>query len=293
MLRQDSIILTHEGRHERREQVHADLQAAAAEAVRHRRDAAADDVALGPEEVGRERIHEGEAGLGGVAADRQEGVAFGFPGGLDGLQVHAFGGIALHAGGAAAVEHAADAAHEGLRADAVEEDAVETAVGEEAVIDRHHGGRVLRVRRAVEAERLARGQVIIAGNPAPEVDRRRALAHLFGLGEHRQPAQHLDAFGVEVLPHFAVDVLVEAPADDDLADRDHVADRVDAADDLPGRVGGRMPGPEGHLDDIIGLSLPRLAGSQRQQAQDKRCNLFQGSTSSSCSPLLLLRAVRN
>ena len=75
---------------------------------------------------------------------------------------------------------------------------------------------------------------------------------------------------MEVLPHLAVDVLVQAPSDDDLLDRDHIADGVEAADDLPGIVRRCVPGPERHLDDITGLSLPRLAGSQRQQAQDER-----------------------
>ena len=140
------------------------------------------------------------------------------------------------------------------------------AVGEVAVVDRDDVRDVVRVGGAVEAEALARGEVVIRWHAAPQVDGRRILAHLLGLGEDRKPEQHADALGVQVLADLAVNILVQAPADDDLPHRDEGADGVDAGVDLLSGVSRGVPGAERDLDDIIGLGR-RLALACRQGQQ--------------------------
>ena len=236
MLREDRVVLADEGRHEGGEKVHADLQAAGVEGVGDGRDGAADDVAFGHEESGCERALELRAPHGVEGTDGEEGVAFLRDLGFNRFDVNALGGELLAARRAAAAEHAADAADEGLRADAVEEDAVEAAVGEALVVEREDVGRVLRRGGAVEAEAFALGEVEIGRLTAPEVHRGDVVADFLRLREDRQPEQHVDAFGVQRRAHLAVNVFVEAPADDDLADGDHAAHGVEARDDLVGGI---------------------------------------------------------
>ena len=269
VLRQDGVVLAHEGRHERGVQVHADLQTTAAEAVRDGPDSHADDMALGLEEIGRHGLHEGETVLRGVAGDGQEGVALLLPGRADRVQIDPLLLEALRANRAAAVEHAAHAAHEGLRADPVQENAVKAAVTEVFVINGDDVDGVPRVRRAVEAETLACRQVVVGRYVSPQVHGGHVVAHFLGLGEHREPEQHLDVLAVEIGPHFPVDVLVQAPADDDFPDRDQVGNRVDAADDPLRRVVRRVPASQGDLHDVPGLRRGLgLARRQGEQADE-------------------------
>ena len=270
VLREDGVVLADERCHERRVQVHADLQAAATEAVGNGRHRSADDAPLRFKELRRERILELEAGLRRVAGDRKEAVALGLPGRFHRFQVDAFCSEVLCAERTAAAEHAAHAADERLGADAVEEGAVEAAVAEVAVVDRDDVGGVLRVGGAVEAEAFAGRQVVVGGHVAPQVDGGRIVAYLFGLRKYRQPDQHLDAFCVQVFADLPVDVLVDAPADDDLFHGNQAAHGIDAADDLLRRVIRLVPAAQRHLDDKRGLRLfLLLASCEGHQAKEK------------------------
>ena len=140
-----------------------------------------------------------------------------------------------------------------MRADAVQEDTVKAAVTEVAVIDGDDIRYVLRMRRTVETETFSGRQVVIGRDSPPQIDGRNVVTDFFGLSEYGQPEQHPDALRMQVLPHFPVDILVQAPADDDLPDRDEAGNSINPADDLRGRIIRRMPAAQGHLDDIAGL----------------------------------------
>ena len=272
---EDPVVLAHERRHERREEVHADLQPAGPEAVGDVRDRGTDHMALGLEIGLRDRIHEGESARRLIAGDIEEVVAPGLDFRLDRLYVNTFRLIAFHAARAAAAEHAAGSAHEGLRADPVQEHAVKAAVAEKPVVDGDDAGGVLRVRRAVEAEALARGQVETARDLSPQVHGRGILADLLRLGEDGKPKQHADVLPMQVLAHLPVNLLVQAPSDDDLLDRNHAAHRVEATDNLLRRILRRRPSAQRHLDDIPRLrsGFP-LAGRHGQQAKHQKDNPF-------------------
>jgi hypothetical protein len=126
---------------------------------------------------------------------------------------------------------------------------------------------IVEMKKAIDAEAaLAGRKVVIRRNLAGQVHGRFVFAHLFGLGEDRHPQEHLDSVRVQIITHLPVDVLVQAPTDDDFLDRDLRAHLPDPADDLFCRIVGRMPASERHLDDVAGLGGLVLAGREKQQA---------------------------
>ena len=272
---QNLIILPHEGSHKGRIKIHSYFQSTAMETVCNGSNGTAHNVPLDLEVGIYAVIHEGETLGGRIAGDGQEFVPKHFPAGFHIIQVKSLGQKLLRAQRTAAVKFAAHAAHEGLGADTVQEHAIETAVAEVVVVDGHHVGDILGIRRAVEAESLAGRQVIIGGDVAPEVHSGGVLAHFLCFGKNRQPQKHLDVFPVQVCSHLSINLFFQTPAYDDLFHRNEPANGIQPADNLFGGIIRRMPAAQGNLDNIrrfFNRFVP--ARGQCQQPHQDNCDFF-------------------
>jgi hypothetical protein len=73
---------------------------------------------------------------------------------------------------------------------------------------------------------------------------------------------------MEILSDLAIDVLVEAPAYDDLFDIDEIAYGIYPVDYPPGGIIRRMPAAERDLYYILRFILHLAAGCQYQKANE-------------------------
>ena len=263
--------MPHELRHKRSVKVHSHLEAAGAQAVGNGSHGTAHNVSFGLKKLGGHGTLECEAILRGVAGNGEECVSQIFCGSLNLVYINTFLRKPGHTLRAAAAEHAAHSADEGLRADAVQEYAVKAAVGEETVENGNHVRGVLRVGRAVEPEPLSRREVVVGRQIAPKVYRQGVVAHFFRFCEHRKPEKHFNAFGVEMRPYLFVDACICAPANYDLFQRYDSAYRVQAVYDFPGRIIGIVPAAKGYLDYVCWPFLPLPAAHDERQRGDDVC----------------------
>ena len=276
VLGKNPVILANKLRHERCVQVHPHFQTTFVESVRYSGNRVAHNVPFGLE-IGRcHGIRKGESAFRLIPGNREESIPFLIKGGQHGIQVHAFRLEDFLAVRAAAAQDTADAAHERLRANAVQEHAVETAILEMVIIDGNDVGGRFRPCRAVEAEALARCEVIVGGNNAGQIHGRHILAYLLGFGENREPEEHLNVVLVQVLPYLPINILVHAPANDDLPDRNQGVDFLDTADNFLCRMIGRIPAAQGYLDNEFSLLRRLLAGNHCQESGQQADQMVQG-----------------
>ena len=78
-----------------------------------------------------------------------------------------------------------------------------------------------------------------------------------------------------VFPHLPINLLIQAPADDDLLHGNNPAHGVQPADNLFRGVIRCMPAAQGYLDNVGGfLCRFTLAGCQGQQAHQENGDFF-------------------
>ena len=282
MLRKNPVILSHELSHEWRVKVHSHFQSTLVEVVGNSSHRVAHDVPFGLE-IGRcHGIRKGKPAFRLIPGNREESIPFLVKGSQHGIQVHAFRLEDLLAVRAAAAQDATHSAHERLRANSVKEHAVEVAILEIVVIDGDNVGGRFRPCRTVEAEPLARCEVVIGGNNAGQIHGRHILAHLFGFRENREPKEHPDVVLMQVLPYLPIHILVHAPAYDYFLDRNQGVDFLDTANNFFCRIIGRIPAAQGYLDNEFGFLRLLPAGNQGQESGQQADQMMPGANFLHC-----------